>query len=120
VRSNARVTRNNAAELDQCAGGIADVEAIQILRRETSETFDLRDDVVFFSGDFDLAEVQSAEENLHRARNVFDGNTQRGGAISINVQAQFRLVEFKGGLNVLQITRAAKLPDQTCRVTIQF
>src|SRR5206468_4322631 len=86
---------DQAAELDQVAFVVADKNLVQVLGRQTRLPRQLGHDEVFLAADFDAAEVQSAEENLHRARNILDAYAQRCRAAAVNADAQLRLVHLK-------------------------
>ena len=68
---------DHAAELDQIALVVPDKNLVQVLRCEARLTFQLGHHVIFLAADFDAAQIEPAEENLHRARDVLDADPER-------------------------------------------
>ena len=60
----------------------------------------MRHHVIFLAAYLDAAEVKAAEKNLQAARNILNRNTQRAGAIAVNVEPQLRFVDLEGGADV--------------------
>ena len=124
VGRGADLVTDHTAELDQVAGGVANVEPVEVLRCEPRFTAQLGHHVIFLAADLDAAEVQSAEQDLQRARNVLHRDAQRGGAVAVDVEPQLRFVDFEGTLQVDEHRFAIhlgllELVHQLTRVTIQ-
>ena len=78
---------HDAAQLNEIAGGIANVESIEILGYQARVARQLRHHEVLFAAYFDATEIEAAEKDLQGARNSLHRDAQRGGAVAVDVEA---------------------------------
>src|SRR6266487_2102720 len=103
----------NAAELNEAPVAVAHVKAVEVLRRKAVGARQLGDDIVFLSFEFDMAEVQAAEEDLQGAREVFNAHAERGGAVAVDSEAQFGLGDLETGAGVDNVGAGTELVDDS-------
>src|SRR5205823_6418161 len=110
---------DHAAQLNQSALVVAHKNPVDILWRQARLPLQLGHHVVFLPPHLDAAEIESAEEDLHRARDVFDTHAQCGSAAAIDVDPQFGLVHLEGHIDVAKIVHPANLVRDVLRDAVE-
>ena len=99
---------------------VAHVDAVEILGQQARASLELGDDLVFLAVELDAAEVEAAEENLQRARDVLDAHSQGGGAAAIDVETKLGLRHLEAAARVHEVGHRAKLVEQALRIGVEL
>ena len=81
VRRGGRLPADQAVQLNQFTSGIANVEAVQVLRSQPRGAPELGDDLIFLSVELDAAEIETAK-NICNVREISSTETPRAAARS--------------------------------------